>query len=120
MLYAELTKRIIAVAMSVIRELGAGFIESVYHNAMMVALNEAGLQAVKDPRVTVVFHEQPVGWFKPDIIVEGKVMVELKAASSIAPEHQAIAINYLKATGIEVGLILNFGRPKLEVRRLHR
>ena len=115
-----MTEKIIAVAFSVLRELGAGFIERVYHNAMLLALEEAGLRAVSDPRITVMFRGKPVGWFKPDIIVEDTIMVELKASASIVPEHQAIAINYLKATGIDVGLLLNFGRPKLEIRRLYR
>jgi GxxExxY protein len=86
---------------------------------MMRALSDAGIQADKEPRITVVFRGEPVGWFKPDILVEHKVMVELKAVTAISPEHQAIGINYLKATGLKVGLVINFGRPKLEFRRLH-
>ena len=119
MLYAELTERIIAVAIEVIRELGAGFIESVYHNAMIRALADAGLHAEREPRITVMFRGEPVGWFKPDLLVEHKVMVELKAVRAIRPEHLAIGINYLKATGMKVGLVINFGQPKLEFRRLH-
>jgi GxxExxY protein len=69
--------------------------------------------------VTVTFRDEAVGEFLADILVEDKVMLELKAVKALAPEHQAQLINYLNATGIEVGLLINFGKPKLEYKRLH-
>ncbi len=102
------------------RELGAGFLESVYEKALLVALKQKGLNAVSQVPLQVKFRGAVVGEFYADILVEGKVVVELKAVKSILPEHKAQVINYLKATGIEVGLLINFGNPKLEYYRLHK
>jgi GxxExxY protein len=70
--------------------------------------------------ISVTFRSKNVGQYYADFFVDGKVIVEIKAASALLPEHQAQLINYLKATGIEVGLLVNFGKPKLEYRRLHK
>ena len=115
-----LTRAIIGCAFQVSNELGAGFLESVYENAMLVALKEEGITAVSQKPIKVTFRGQDVGRFFADLLVEEKVLVELKAAKAIAPEHQAQIINYLKATGIEVGLLMNFGNPKLEYKRFTR
>jgi GxxExxY protein len=118
-LYEELTGKILEASFQVIRELGAGFLEGVYQNALLVALRQKGIKA--EPRVPLLvrFRGEVVGEYFADLLVEGKVIVELKAVKALAPEHQAQIINYLKATGIEVGLLINFGNPKLEYRRLH-
>lgn len=115
-----LTRSIIGCAFSVSNELGSGFLESVYEKAMMVALNTQGIAVRAQAPINVYFREVGVGVFYADLLVEDEVIVELKAVKALAAEHQAQVINYLQATGIEVGLLLNFGRPRLEYRRLTR
>ena len=116
----SLTGTIIGCAFQVSNELGAGFLESVYEKAMLVALRDEGIAAVSQKPMEVTFRGQTVGTFFADLLVEDKVIVELKAAKAIASEHQAQIINYLNATGIEVGLLVNFGNPKLEYKRFTR
>ncbi len=86
----------------------------------MVALNQNGLRFESQYPINVIFRGQSVGYFYADLLIEDKIIVEIKAVTSLLPEHQAQLINYLKATGIEVGLLINFGKPKLEYRRLHK
>jgi GxxExxY protein len=118
--YEAITKSVIGCAFEVINELGAGFLESVYEKALLLALRQKGLSAVSQHPAKVMFRGEGVGDFYADIFVEEKVIVELKAVKAIAPEHQAQIINYLNATGIEVGLLINFGNPKLEYKRFTR
>ena len=118
--HAELTRSIIGCAFEVINELGSGFLESVYEQAMMVALTDAGFSVESQQPIQVRFRGQPVGDFYADLFVEQKVIVELKAVQALTPAHQAQIINYLNATGIEVGLLINFGRPRLEFKRFTR
>ena len=118
--HEAITKSVIGCAFEVINELGAGFLESVYEKALLLALGQKGLSAVSQYPAKVVFRGECVGDFYADIFVEGKVIVELKAVKALAPEHQAQIINYLNATGIEVGLLINFGNPKLEYKRFTR
>ena len=118
--HEEVTKAIIGCAFEVINELGAGFLESVYEKALLLALRQKGMSATAQHPVRVMFRNECVGDFYADIFVEGKVIVELKAVKSVTPEHQAQIINYLNATGIEVGLLINFGNPKLEYKRFTR
>ena len=120
LLYEELTGKIIEACFEVIKELGAGFLESVYQQALLIVLAQKGLRARSQAPISVIFRGQSVGEFYADILVEDKVIVELKAVSILASAHQAQVINYLKATGIEVGLLINFGQPRLEYKRLHR
>ena len=118
--YGHITKDVLGCSFDVAKELGAGFLESVYQRALCLALEQRGLSIVSQHPVKVMFRGHCVGDFYADIFVEGKVIVELKAVKAIAPEHQAQIINYLKATGIEVGLLINFGNPKLEYKRFTR
>jgi GxxExxY protein len=118
--YGEITRAVIGCAFEVMKELGAGFLESVYEKALLLALRQKGLSAAAQHPITVRFRGETVGEFFADLLVETKVVVELKAVRTIAPEHQAQVINYLNATGIEVGLLINFGNPKLEYRRFTR
>jgi GxxExxY protein len=118
--FSDLTGSIIGSAFEVINELGAGFLESIYEKSLAIALLQKGIQVQCQHPIHVYFRDQIVGEFYADLLVEGKVIVELKAVKEIAPAHQAQTINYLKATGIEVGLLINFGGPKLEYRRLTR
>lgn len=118
--HGHLTQKIIAASLEVSAELGHGFLESVYHSALVLALSEASLEVAVKPVHKIRFRNTIVGSFTPDLVVEGVVLIEIKAIHSLAPEHQAQVINYLRATQLDVGLLLNFGRPRLEIRRLHR
>ncbi|MEI6387567.1 MAG: GxxExxY protein [Spirochaetota bacterium] len=116
----DITEAVIGCAFEIINELGSGFLESVYEKAMILALRERGLAANGQYPINVTFRGQSVGEFYADILVQGVVIVELKTAKALAPEHQAQIINYLNATGIEVGLLINFGTAKLEYKRFTR
>ncbi len=118
--HEDITKKIIGCAFEVINELGAGFLESVYEKAMLVALAGVGLTTQSQHAITVLFRNENVGDFYADLLIEGKVLVELKAVKILAPQHEAQIINYLKATGINVGLLINFGSSKLEYKRYTR
>ena len=119
LLHKEITERIIEACYEVANELGAGFLESVYEKALLVALGEKGIDAASQVPMAVSFRGQNVGEFFADIIVESKVVVEVKAVKRLLPEHSAQVINYLKATGMDVGLLVNFGGPKVEIKRMH-
>ncbi|MFO0970010.1 MAG: GxxExxY protein [Gemmataceae bacterium] len=116
MKHEELTKRIIGIYYDVYNELGHGFLESVYQKALLIAFREAGINAEAKKKLRVYFRGQAVGDFEIDLIVEGMVLLETKGGKSLAPEHEAQILNYLRATTIEVGLLMNFG-PKAEFRR---
>ena len=120
MKYRELTEAIIGCGFEVSNELGVGFLESVYEKALLIALTGAGLNARSQEPIDVYFRGRRVGEFFADIVVERKVIVELKTVKTLIANHEAQVINYLKATGIEVGLLMNFGNPKLEFRRFTR
>ena len=120
-MYSDLTRIVIGCAFDVSNELGPGFLEAVYEKAMLIALSDAGVTAQAQAPITVMFRGRSVGEFYADLLVDNRVIIELKAVPShLAPIHEAQLINYLKATGIEVGLLLNFGNPKLQYRRLTR
>ena len=121
MLHSDLTRTIIGCAFEVSNELGPGFLESVYEKAMVIALSDAGLSAQAQTPIEVMFRGKSVGEFYADLLVDGKVIVELKAVpTSLAPVHEAQLINYLNATGVPVGLLIDFGNPKLQFKRLTR
>ena len=110
--YAELTDAIIGSFYDVYNELGHGFLESVYREAMVVALKRKGLAVDREKGVEVRFRGEVVGRFRTDLVVADKVIDELKCARTIDSNHEAQLLNYLKATPYEVGLLLNFGnRP---------
>ena len=113
----ELTQKILGACMDVSNELCSGFLEGVYEKAVLVALRQKGLKAEAQVPLAVEFRGHIVGEFYADIVVEDAVIVELKVARSIGPEHEAQLINYLKATEIGVGLVVNFGKPRLEWKR---
>ena len=115
-IHEELTRKIIGTFYEVYNELGYGFLESVYHKAMVIALRRAGLKVDPSYPVPVFFRGESVGEFIADIVVEDNVILELKAARTLESAHESQTLNYLKATIIEVGLLLNFG-PKPQVRR---
>ena len=114
--YKKLTEKIIKIFYKVYNKLGYGFLERVYENAMMVDFRREGIPAVSQSAIKVFYEDTIVGEYFADILVDDKVIVEIKAAKSLALENEAQLLNYLKATNIEVGLLLNFG-PKPEIRR---
>jgi len=117
LIHKEITDKIIKAFFTVYNELGPGFLESVYGKALILVMNEAKLKVESQKQLIVYFRSIIVGEFKPDLIIDEKVIVELKAVRAILPEHEAQLINYLKATEIEVGLLLNFG-DKPEFKRI--
>ena len=119
MLHKAITEKILESSFEVINELGAGFLESVYEKALLIALKDKGLGVQSQVPLNVNFREQSVGEFFADIVVNKLVILELKAVKTLLPEHQAQMINYLKATGAEVGMLINFGNSKLEYKRLY-
>jgi len=114
--HQELTEKIIKAAQNVHNTLGYGFLEKVYHNAMVLELRKMGLEVVSEKPITVYYDSQVVGEYIADIVVADKVILEIKAVQTINPTHEAQLVNYLKATNIDVGLLLNFGKS-LEVKR---
>lgn len=112
----ELTERIIGVFFSVYNELGYGFLESVYESAMCVALREAGIEISRQVPFSIEFRGQIVGDYRADLIADQRVILEIKAIPALGQAQEAQLLNYLKASQIEVGLLLNFG-PKAEFKR---
>lgn len=118
LLHGDLTYKIIGIGMKVHSTLGHGFLEKVYENSMMVAFRSAGIFAEQQVPIKVVFEGVIVGDYFADILVEKTVILELKACERIADIHKSQALNYLKATGIDLALILNFGAKSFEHHRL--
>lgn len=114
------TGAVIGCAFEVLNELGSGFLESVYEKALAIALRQKGLSVEAQKAIKVTFRGQLVGDFYADLLVQNRVLIELKAIRKLAPQHEAQVINYLQATGIETGLLMNFGNPRLEFKRLTR
>jgi len=114
--HSDLTEKIIKAFYKVYNTLGFGFLEKVYENAMFIELRKMGLFVEKQRRVKVYYEDYEVGDYYADLVVEDNVIVELKAAEALCEDHEFQLINYLKATEIEVGLLLNFGK-KPEFRR---
>ncbi len=118
--FEQLTQQIIGCAMRVHSTLGAGFLESVYHNALGLELRNAGLRVNRKAKLKVMYEGSVVGVFFPDMLVEDVIVVENKSVLSLAAAHEAQLVNYLTATGIDIGLLFNFGAERLEFRRKHR
>ncbi len=116
--YSELSYKIIGLAMEVHRELGFGFLEKVYENAMMVILRREAINVVQQAPIMVRFLDEVVGEYFVDILIDGKIILELKAAEKLTRVHKTQALNYLKATGMKLAIILNFGKEGLEYERL--
>lgn len=114
--HSELTGQIINAYYDVYNELGYGFLERVYENALVIELRQRGLAVHQQAPIPVWYHDNKVGEYYADLLVNSLVIVELKAAETLAPEHDAQLLHYLKATNIDVGLLMNFG-PKPQFRR---
>lgn len=120
MIEDELSKCVIGCAMQVHRELGAGFLESVYHRALELELAESGIDFVSEQKLDVFYKSRIVGHFIADLIIEGHLIVELKAIETLATIHDVQLVNYLTATQKDIGLLLNFGTKSLQVKRKYR
>ncbi len=114
--HKDITEKVIKAFYEVYNTLGYGFLEKVYENAMMIELKERGIPSVSQSKINVIYKDEMAGEYYTDILVDDKVIVEIKASKSLSADHEAQLLNYLKATQIEVGLLLNFG-PKLEMKR---
>ena len=114
--YRELTEKIIGIFYKVYNNLEYGFLENVYENAMMIDFKKENIPAVSQYAIKVFYEDEIVGEYFADILVDDKVIVEIKAVKNLAIEHEAQLLNYLKATDKEVGLLLNFG-PKPKIKR---
>ncbi len=117
-LHSDITSKILKAFYNVYNTLGFGFLEKVYEHAMMIELRKLGLHAEKQVPLTVYYESEKVGDYFADIIVENKVIIELKAAECLVPAHEAQLVNYLRATDMEVGLLLNFGKEPEQRRRV--
>lgn len=115
-LYQDLTSRIISCFYKVYNKLGFGFLEKVYENSLLIELSNNGFKVERQKPINVYYEDKLVGEYFADLIVDDKVIIELKAAESLIEEHELQLVNYLKATEIEVGLLLNFGK-KPEIKR---
>jgi len=117
-LYKELSYAIVGAAMAVHKELGSAFLEQVYESALAHEFDLQGISYERQPQVPVFYKEKQVGWFKPDFIVDSKIVLELKAVKAINEIHEAQAHNYLAASGLRLAIILNFGAQSLEFKRI--
>ncbi len=115
--HEELTGRIIGAAYAVYRVLGYGFLESVHENALLIEFRQRGVTAVQQQDIKVFYNGHVVGDFTADVFVENSVIVELKSVRALHEAHEVQLVNYLKATGINVGLLLNFGEQRVDVKR---
>jgi GxxExxY protein len=113
----ELTKRIIGCAYAVSNGLGAGFLEKVYENALTHEVRKTGLQVQQQQAIQVHYDGVVVGDYVADLVVENTILVELKAVKAFDDVHSAQCINYLKATGMQICLLINFGQPRIEIKR---
>jgi len=116
--HKDLSYKIIGVAMQVYNTLGYGFLEKVYENSMMVKFRKERVKAEQQKSLTVYFENEVVGEYFADIVVEDEIIVELKTADKINEIHKVQVLNYLKTTGLKLGILINFGKHKLEYTRL--
>jgi GxxExxY protein len=115
-----LTAKVIGIAIEVHRELGSGFLESIYHRALELEFAQAGIAFVSEAPITVKYKDRVLGNFNADFIIEKRLLVELKALEVLPIISEVQVINYLKAAGLPVGLILNFGNSPLQIKRKYR
>ena len=114
----QVTERIIACVFRVGNTLGCGFLEKVYENALTIELRQNGFKVEQQHLIRVFYHNEPVGDFAADLLIEDCVIVELKSARMLDDVHAAQCLNYLKATGLKVCLLVNFGKPRAEIKRI--
>ena len=117
-LHSEISSKVLKAFYNVYNKLGYGFLEKVYENAMLIELKKIGLFAERQKPIKVYYDNELVGEYFADIVVNNCLIIELKAMENLCPEHEAQLVNYLKATEIEVGLLLNFGIETQQKRRV--
>ena len=116
--HTEITEKIIKAFYNVYNTLGYGFLKKVYENAMLIELNKLGLWCENQEKINVYYNKKLVGDYYADIVVENKVIIELKAIEKVNPIHETQLVNYLKSTTMEVGLLLNFGKQPQHIRKV--
>lgn len=116
--HSNMTERIIGCAINVHKSLGPGFKESAYENALLVEFDEKNIRYERQKPVSIKYRGKKVGRYRVDLVVEGKVIVELKAANCIRIEDGRRLLSYLKAPGLRVGLLMNFAKPTIEIKRM--
>jgi len=115
--HEELTEKVIGCAFRVYNTMGFGYLESVYEKCMVIELERVGLHVEQQKPITVCYEGQEVGHFVADLLVEETVLVELKSVRALAKAHEAQLVNYLAATGKDIGLLLNFGEQRVGIKR---
>ena len=118
LLYKELSYQIIAAVFEVHNHLGSGFLEKVYEKALLREFQLRGIKAVTQKELPVSYKGEEIACYYADILVNDEILLELKALDKITPQHEAQVLNYLKATGIRLGLLINFGNTRVEYKRL--
>src|SRR6185436_1771837 len=113
-IYGDLSYKVVGLAMEVHRKLGYGFLEKVYENSLMVLLRREGIEARQQVGIRVHFEGEAVGYYLADILVAGKFVLEVKAVEGLIDAHRAQTLNYLRATNLELAILLNFGKEKLQ------
>jgi GxxExxY protein len=112
-LYRDMSYKIVGLAMEAHRKLGYGFLEKVYENSLMILLEREGIQARQQVPTKVSFEGRQVAYYLADIIVDGLIILEIKAAENLCDAHRAQTLNYLRATGLRLAILLNFGKERL-------
>ncbi|TWT96641.1 hypothetical protein Pla108_24150 [Botrimarina colliarenosi] len=115
---AEITEQIIRAVIKVHRTLGPGFLESIYHNSLLIELENQRLLVESEKQIVVIYEGRPVGSHRLDLLVEGRIVVELKAIDDLSQAHYAQLRSYLKASRLETGLLINFAKEKADFRRV--
>lgn len=118
MLHVQLTSLILKACFEVANELGVGFLEKVYKNALIIALKESGCSIEVEKPFEIIFRDQQIGFYIADLVVQEHVIVEAKCCRALLPQHQAQLINYLAISKCPIGLLINFGNVKLEIKRV--
>lgn len=113
-----ISEKIIACSFKVSNTLGAGFLEKVYQNALIIELLESGFYVEKEKPITIYYNDKIVGEYYADILVNKQIIIETKAVTALNEIHQAQLLNYLKATTLHLGLLINFGTPKVQIKRM--
>ena len=113
-----ITEKIIGCSYKVSNTLGSGFLESVYENALMIEIGKTDLKSEQQKPIKVLYENKTVGDFFADLLIENKVLVELKTVRNLDDVHIAQCLNYLRATNLKICLLINFGKPKVEIKRI--
>jgi GxxExxY protein len=116
--FEELSNTVIGAAINVHKELGPGFLEGIYEEALKIQLSEHGTQFESQKEITVKFHGKKIGKHRMDLVIENQIILELKAVKELLDIHMAQLRSYLKATGLKIGLLINFSKPKIEIKRI--